>query len=533
MALVLEKRFPDLLGDRLITAVELSDPEAAREFGYSPMLVRETIREASERVDQVPVNQVFDWRRLFRMGVLVGLLSLGLYALAAGGFCLARSLGNEGDAMAGVGDFNEVATIWTERNVLLRNTIWPRRAYLEILPFEGAVGLEGGSADPTELRIPQGTQPPPLRVRAWKYIIADGDSRRGLAAADLGRPRRSILSFSAGGESARAAGVVEAARFATRHDDRRGRVVARPVPGRRRRAAGVNRRLKWSAGRRRARTATSRPLLWKDLTKEKLAGLDVPALPAAWVGDNVPAGHRHDRRQAARRGRRACSWCRRTASSASMRSRNNWRRPTRPTPPSPPCRAVFDRLDAARGDPRRGRPRRRDGLRPRQPPASSASSSSPQEVTLVYRSNRATNTSTLTPTAGNQFSGNFAELKESVSYTVRGEDYVTARREITVVERPRVDSLESREERPAYLFYLPPTDGSPEDVRLKRQPLEASKLSVSGDTTTLEVPAGTLVVLEGQADQAARRASTSPSSRRTPRTSRARSRRSSASAASA
>ena len=121
----------------------------------------------------------------------------------------------------------------------------------------------------------------------------------------------------------------------------------------------------------------------------------------------------------------------------------------------------------------------------------------PDQVTLVYRGMRATNTSTMTALAGNEFTGNFAELKETVSYTVRGEDYVTARRTITVVERPRVDSLESEEERPAYLYYRPAKDGSPDDIRLKRQPLEAPKLSVSSDTTTIEVPVGTYVTLDG------------------------------------
>src|SRR5262249_29546022 len=42
LALVLERRFPKLLGDRLITAVELSKPRA-RQYGYSPMMLQMTI----------------------------------------------------------------------------------------------------------------------------------------------------------------------------------------------------------------------------------------------------------------------------------------------------------------------------------------------------------------------------------------------------------------------------------------------------------------------------------------------------------
>src|SRR5262249_39596645 len=51
LALLLERRFPKQLGDRLITAVELADLQKAAEIGYSPALVRETIHEAADRVD--------------------------------------------------------------------------------------------------------------------------------------------------------------------------------------------------------------------------------------------------------------------------------------------------------------------------------------------------------------------------------------------------------------------------------------------------------------------------------------------------
>src|SRR5262249_7195106 len=86
LALVLERRFPELLGDRLITAVELSDPEAAGELGYSPAMVRQTIQEAAERVQKVPVRQVFNYGRLIRRGIFVVLLTAGLYLLGVATF---------------------------------------------------------------------------------------------------------------------------------------------------------------------------------------------------------------------------------------------------------------------------------------------------------------------------------------------------------------------------------------------------------------------------------------------------------------
>ena len=43
LALVLEKRYPQILGDRLITAVQLADLEWARKYGYSTDMIKKTI----------------------------------------------------------------------------------------------------------------------------------------------------------------------------------------------------------------------------------------------------------------------------------------------------------------------------------------------------------------------------------------------------------------------------------------------------------------------------------------------------------
>ncbi len=50
LALVLERRYPKLLGDRLITAVELADVDAMAKYGYSKEMIRATIAEARGRV---------------------------------------------------------------------------------------------------------------------------------------------------------------------------------------------------------------------------------------------------------------------------------------------------------------------------------------------------------------------------------------------------------------------------------------------------------------------------------------------------
>src|SRR5262249_13001245 len=177
MALVLERRLPRVLGDRLITAVELHDPEEAARVGYSPDLVRETIHDAAEAVETVPVKGVFDWSRLVKMGGKFVLLSLGLYVLVAAGFCAVRAIDPPDDnapVTAGITDLNDVTQIWFERNILLRNTIWPCKSYIETLPWT-ITDKEGNKETTSAPRIAKDPAPPALRVRAWKYVIADDD----------------------------------------------------------------------------------------------------------------------------------------------------------------------------------------------------------------------------------------------------------------------------------------------------------------------------------------------------------------------
>jgi hypothetical protein len=172
LALVLERHFPDLLGDRLITAVELSDTRRAAAQGYSAAMIEETVREAAERVEKVPLNEVFDWRRLVRRGVLVAILTSGLYLLVGGAFILADAGTSGASALGGFSGLNGVASIWFERNILLRNTIWPRQAQLEFVSHKPGEGLTIG----------RDSQPPPLRVRALKYVVAGAPSRRAADA---------------------------------------------------------------------------------------------------------------------------------------------------------------------------------------------------------------------------------------------------------------------------------------------------------------------------------------------------------------
>jgi hypothetical protein len=178
LALVLERRFPEQLGDRLITAVEMADPRLSEKYGHSQVMLDQTIRDAADRVDRVPVTEVFNWKRLARYGLVLAGLTVGLVLLFGTAYCL---LADED-----VGKFyyrsRDVAGIWAERNLLLKDTLWPRSAYLEVIRFKGS------KKDKNEMRIGDNNPSAELWVRSVRWVIADPeapDGWRPLRWADL------------------------------------------------------------------------------------------------------------------------------------------------------------------------------------------------------------------------------------------------------------------------------------------------------------------------------------------------------------
>jgi hypothetical protein len=148
LALVLERRFPHLLGDRLLTAVQLADPEQARRYEYSWEMVQVTMKEAGERITQLSVGQVFNWSRLLQR--------LGLALLLVAG--------------AGVTAFlaTDYFALWAERNYLLENVYWPRAYILEVPDF----------AQTPVRAVPYGEEQR-VTVRAWKWVVATRDNPEG------------------------------------------------------------------------------------------------------------------------------------------------------------------------------------------------------------------------------------------------------------------------------------------------------------------------------------------------------------------
>jgi hypothetical protein len=172
VALLLERRFPRQLGDRLITAVELADPEMSQKYGYSQAMVDRTIQEAAERVEKLPVKEIFRWGRLRFILLLAGLATVGGYLLLGAGYCAAT--------WSGPGTFwhrfNQTAGIWTERNVLMQSSYWPPNTCLELVRFPGK-----------DLRVPRDDVRPDVVVRAVKWAYADSgeEAPRGWRALTI------------------------------------------------------------------------------------------------------------------------------------------------------------------------------------------------------------------------------------------------------------------------------------------------------------------------------------------------------------
>nr|MCU0705073.1 hypothetical protein [Fimbriiglobus sp.] len=182
LALILEKRHPKLLGDRLITAIQMYDVEEASKQGYSADLVRHTIGEARERMKQVNVRGVFNWGRLWlKGGLIAGVWVLGVATALA----LYAGFGGGSDLARGVKKTTDVSAIFLERNALFVPTPWPRRAHLEVVDFDD----EG---HPNEIRVGKGMPTPPkVTARAVKWVVADDprwnpDGWRAMTIADLG-----------------------------------------------------------------------------------------------------------------------------------------------------------------------------------------------------------------------------------------------------------------------------------------------------------------------------------------------------------
>ena len=372
LALVLEKRFPKILGDKLITAVELSDLAHVKRVGFSEAMVRQTIADAEVKLQEVPVHTVFNWRRLKVKGALLGLFALGTLAAVFAGYA---AITGRPDVKGFAGGFQDVSSIWAERNLLLRNTPWPRNAHLELLDF-----------DKDELRVGKDAQAPKVKARAFKWVIADRGTIHGWRPATW--QDASLLQCTYLGNDA----------F----------------------VKGMN---------------------------------DLPNEVEKWDLDRLEG----------------------------LISQNSY------------LTQVFAKLTTFASEASNSRTFRKLDI--------------PDAVTLNYSGPKTSGKVTLTREANNLFTGEVAGLKESVRFTVRGGDFISIPRSITLVPPPAFSKLARTEYVPAYLYYPAPVVDAAKPagdiMALKglRQKLAENPLTLTGDKTIFTIVQGTEFDISGVSDK--------------------------------
>jgi SepF-like predicted cell division protein (DUF552 family) len=384
---------------------------------------------------------------------------------------------------------NETASLWFERNILLQNVIWPRRAHLELIDY------------PEGQRVPRKSSPQPLRVRAWKYVVAapaQTEGWRQLTWTDLkdnawmaGDVTELPPDWTAKGDLTVDQVELRLASFAPRATAPMGALAENEAP--------LEPTGRWYV-RLPNEKPIYRPLGWSDLNAGNLGGLAIPAIPGDWdpkgriaagMGAFVPnplggaalpligpkavsltVAEVEAKLKEAPEGAKGLEDIRRVFDRLERLSN---------------IADALDRLDVQATD--RGNRRRLRKL------------SLPASVTLRYWSVSRTNNVTFNPGADNEYTASFGEIEEDVTFIVRGEDYSSAPRTITVVERPQLEKLESQEERPAYLYYRPGISTAPnvEDIAGKRQVFAPLAVSIGGEQTTLEPVIGTSLTLIGTA----------------------------------
>src|SRR5205807_7509039 len=118
-------------------------------------------------------------------------------------------------------------------------------------------------------------------------------------------------------------------------------------------------------------------------------------------------------------------------------------------------RAVFDKLEEQAASPHMARRMRKLIV--------------PEVVVVKYKGATIRSEQSLKKEAGQEYSGILSDLKESVRFTVNGEDYWTPYKKITIVPPPSLMELTADREEPAYLYQRPPIGKEMKDLRGKKQ----------------------------------------------------------------
>jgi len=123
----------------------------------------------------------------------------------------------------------------------------------------------------------------------------------------------------------------------------------------------------------------------------------------------------------------------------------------------------------------------------------------PGAIHVYYRGANTKNDQPKDIQADNKYAVGLNDLKESVRFTARGEDYYTPYKKITLVPPPNIKLLTVDKEEPAYIYYR--VQGEQQALKGKKQLFYGYTISNMGDASTISVPLGTNLVLHATADR--------------------------------
>jgi len=450
LALVLERRFPRELGDRLITAVEMADPKLAVKYGYSSALIERTINEAADRVEQAPVRQVFNWGRLRRLALVVLALTIGMYILVGGlSMGVAAVSGNSASPIDTLWRSYHTAAIWTERNILLMNSYWPRQAYVELVRFQET------PAHPGEMRIGRDDQRPDLQARAFQWVVAD-DTKK-----DTGGWRPLLWSDLP-------------------------KLLGPELP------ANVDLPQTWEG--------------WVIDLEDLDPSIPSGVLPARWQGQTSGVIRRDMKKpevrdSIARAGADKAvadllDWTTWTVDKIAIQEKNGIvRRAMHAENPKAleALQAVLARVSELGTSASMARQVRELAI-------PTGEEDAPIELAYWGKNTRRTDPPDPNRIKDNTFYFSLADLKESVRFTVRAADFATPMKHITLVPPPTIASLVMDKEEPAYIYYRLQGD-SQLPLKGKKQIFQSVPAGVMGEVTTIHVPIGTNLTLTAKADR--------------------------------
>jgi hypothetical protein len=462
VALLLEKRYPRQLGDRLITAVELADPTLAHKYGYSQAMVDHTIRDAADRVGQLPVHEIFRWGLLRFKWALAIVATIGFYFLAAAGWCIWTGSGPVDYFLR----FNQTSATWGERNLLLASSYWPPETYIELIrfPSSGTLG------------VPRDEKRGEVKVRYVHWVIASSKAPRGWRPLEFGD-----LAELMGSDLPPVSLSVDWGGWVIDLDDLDPEVPHGAIPP----------EWNWqmqSSGFLRGELA--KPKIQKDLdgegqgkarntqTRDKLYEL---LNWRNWTVDKIemqleykpPAGSKVE------------------APAAVMKR----------TDPAAyeAFQKILSRLQEMQAAPSMGRTLR--GLR------------KPAQVTVERITETGSGTSPTLELPFRKFGWNLDDLKESCKFRFTAnledpssfslghlaDDYTTPWHNLELVPPPLVDQMQIDKEEPAYRYYRYLDD--PNALKDKRQELRSISVDTSGVRMTMNVALGSNVTITGHADR--------------------------------